>query len=916
MGYNIKQKIEICLKAEAHPEMTQGDLANWAMQQYGSARAPSQTTISRILSSKNELVASKSADFSLVRRRKQQNPLLRRILTEWITQALWENIPITTPIIQSTANAIWTRLPSESKDGNGVFNQKWCNHFLKKLNVNLRGDNADIYNNPGNHTLHKVWKLDEKLELKHYLAQIIDREQYKPQDIFTIDEFQLFYSLPLDQIFDVSSIDKGLKQSSSSTEKSVTIMLGVNLDGSEKLTPMVVGRYDKFDVSQSSNPSLKHGVGSSMASSSTAGHHASGNSHSNSNSSTATHTLMNKITEVYNLYYKSNANKWITSSMFQNYLLTLEHKLASAAPNRKILILLDDPSSHRIINLKFSNIRLCYLKNNSNHKNPYGADYNGVKFDYLPMSFGIIEEFKVLYRLQQYLEMINIQRNKAKGEGVGIDEDESRTSNVFGGSTGAAAAMEEAAAAVTTTGNSKRGNSVGNNASPSANAGALTESDYDVPLIKVIEWIKRSWDSISTERIILSWKRTNLISFKQPWPCTNPEVSANAVATLQPLLQKAESYNCERSYEKLVEIMEYLNVVIPWKADELLGLVNERGKVSLSYVSIEEIIGSCFSEDACEEEDSHRNRPAPSIAPVQSALSTSGHSLASATSTTNSIPTSSATAVGISRHSTGLTPFGSSSASPWFQERDLKDRATPMEVDTNFDMSYPEFSNSSVPNSNNSATNSMNINSLLAAIPTDPVKHSPLQKPPQNVPASVSVPSMTPSGMISSGLTPSNMFMDSSSATLPPLMTPPFSKIHQPKRSMGSEGPASYWYTAEKRRKLPGQSSLLGNNTIPQMYGTTAAMTPTSVGIGVPFPGVGSTTQGLTGNEGMIDPVYGSRQKQESKDAELINTLTKILDASNSGDKLQLSTATLAELRNNLQEAQSRYSNNNLQPYQ
>lgn len=98
MGYTIKQKIEICLKAESNPHMTQSDLAVWAMKEYGLTRPPSQTTISRILSSKNDIIASKEDEFKLVRRRKQTNPLLRKILTEWITQATWEGIPITTPL--------------------------------------------------------------------------------------------------------------------------------------------------------------------------------------------------------------------------------------------------------------------------------------------------------------------------------------------------------------------------------------------------------------------------------------------------------------------------------------------------------------------------------------------------------------------------------------------------------------------------------------------------------------------------------------------------------------------------------------------------------------------------------------------------------------------------------------------------
>lgn len=552
MGYNIKQKIEICLQSEANPQMTQNDLALWAKEKYGSSKPPSQTTISRILSSKTEILGSKDADFSLVRRRKQTNPLLRKILTEWVTQALWEQIPITTPIIQLTANSIWNRLSVESKDGNGVFNHKWCNHFIKKLNINLEGSPEAIRQNLGQQ-LNRVWRLDEKLDLKYFISDMIHTHNYSPRDMFTIDEFQLFHALPLDQIFDISSIDKGLKQSSSSSESMLTIMLGCNIDGSEKLTPLIVARHDKFDVSASSNASLK--------------------CHGNSLSTSA---LTHKINEVYQVSYKSNNNKWITSSMFQDYLLTLDHKIANTSPQRNILIFLDNSSSHRMINLEFKHIRLCYMENASKHRNPYNGSFNGVKFDYLPMSFGIVEEFKILYRLQQYLEMINRQRTNSGSDAKSLVSTLPMSLNSIPAS----------------------------NVSDSSDV--LSEADYQVPFIKVIEWIKRSWDSISAEKIYLSWRQTYLMSFKKPWPASDPRVVEEAKNIFEPFNNVESTYSPYKSYEKLQEIMKFLNVVIPWDIDELLGLVNERSKVSLNYVSIDEIIGSCVvgSNESQDDEDS------------------------------------------------------------------------------------------------------------------------------------------------------------------------------------------------------------------------------------------------------------------------------------------------------------------------
>lgn len=568
MGYTIKQKIEICLKSEANPLMTQTDLANWAMMEYGSSKPPSQTTISRILSSKNEILGSRESDFALVRRRKQSNPVLRKILTEWITQTHWEQIPITTPIIQLTANAIWTRLPKLLIEGNGVFNHKWCNHFVKRLNVNLNGSPEAVENNLG-HPLNKVWRIDEKLELKRYLAGLIARHNYEPKDIFTIDEISLFYALPLDQIFDISSIDKGLKQSQSSTKNMLTVMLGCNIDGSEKLIPLIVSKNESLDVSDSSHPAFKsHGA-----------------------AQLSPQALINKICEVYQILLKTNNNKWITSSMFQDYLLSLDHKIENASPNRQIMILLDNSSSHRMINLEFKHIKLVYMENASKHKNTSSGSFNGGKFDFLPMSFGIVEEFKILYRLQQYLEMINKQRNHGE---TGNELPISSSSNL-------------------------------NNLKRSSESDVLSQSEYDVLFMKVIEWIKRSWDSISAQKIYLSWAHTYLINFKRPWPATNPRVVQNARELFAPLIEAEVTYDAQKSYHKLLEIMKYLNVMIPWNIDELLGLVNERSKVSLDYVSIEEIIGSCVldqTEEEQKEQEPQTNTAAPMSDPWFSGLNT------------------------------------------------------------------------------------------------------------------------------------------------------------------------------------------------------------------------------------------------------------------------------------------------------
>lgn len=500
MGFTVQQKIEICLHAESNPTLTQLSLAQWVCHHYGLARAPCQTTISRILASKTELIASKTPDLRLVRRRKRTNPVLRRILTEWITQGVWECQPMPTAIISLVATSIWNAIPNSLKEGKGEFNGKWINTFVKRLNTDV--DEMDL-----GYPLNKVWQLDDKVELKQYLRRLLDEQGYRPQDIFTLEEFSLFYSLPLDQIFDASAIDLGLKQTDSPAERSLTIMLGCNVDGLEKFEPIVVGKYEKFDV-------FKHPLFQKP-------HHLD-------------QQILNKISREFGIQYSSNVNKWITSLMFQKYLLLLEQKLKAA--NRKIVIILDDLSSHRIINLKFEHIRLIYLKNNSNlHGTSYAS--HGVKFDYLPLNYGIIEDFRIRYRIQQYQWMINIQQSQHHNR------------------------LE-----------------------------VLLEKDYKIPLVNVLEWVHHGWNQLTPSTIQAGWRRTHLLDFHR-WP----EICA-------PFPD-----NCNYSHLQL--LISQLNVVIPWEIDELIGLVNERAKVTLQYLSIEEIIDSCLSETLDYEEFLQMDEP-------------------------------------------------------------------------------------------------------------------------------------------------------------------------------------------------------------------------------------------------------------------------------------------------------------------
>ncbi|ONH70107.1 Protein PDC2 [Cyberlindnera fabianii] len=331
MGFSIKQKIDVCLMAEANPEMTQTDLAVWAYKRFNTPKPPSQTTISRILARKDELIALKEHEFKLIRRRRSTNPLLRKVLTEWITQCVWSNIPITAPIIISSANNFWKQCPPNMRDGSGEFSFRWCSQFLAKVNINLATIEKDLYSNRL-----KVWTFEERDELKN-LLQGVD-----PKKIFTLGEIFLSHDLPLDKAFYNDSSDF------------ITCMLCVNADGSEKLDPLIVGRYENypyFEGRSSAKAANKHGVA-----------------------------------------YHSNRMKWLTSTMFYDWLSVLDKRLA--LQDRDIIIVLDDSASHRVVNIKLQRIRLLYTSSNSN---------------FLPTNWGIEGDIRLNYRIKQYEKLLQKQ---------------------------------------------------------------------------------------------------------------------------------------------------------------------------------------------------------------------------------------------------------------------------------------------------------------------------------------------------------------------------------------------------------------------------------------------------------------------------------------------------------------------------
>ncbi|QLQ82069.1 hypothetical protein HG537_0G03240 [Torulaspora globosa] len=350
---SIEQRYNICLMAERHPKWTQLELARWAYETFQLPKIPSQGTISRLLAKKDVYMNCKDNEKAANRVRKPNNVLVRLILQEWVSQSIWNGIPINSPIIQDTAQSVWYRIPAEHREGNGSFSYKWINNFLAKMDINISNLDEELPKPP------KIWTFEERNALKQIFATIPSK------DIFTLDETFLAYNLPLDYAqYETSQIQRVIEVA--------TVMLCSNVEGTEKLKPVVVGKYNSYRSFRNYFPEEPSDPISQSL-------------------------LGEKMARRFGISYHSNRKSWLTSNLFHDWLARWDKRLA--VDNRNIWIILDDSCSHRIINPHLKNIKLVYTSANSR---------------FLPFNWGVLDEFKTRYRIQQYQALIDLQSTLEK----------------------------------------------------------------------------------------------------------------------------------------------------------------------------------------------------------------------------------------------------------------------------------------------------------------------------------------------------------------------------------------------------------------------------------------------------------------------------------------------------------------------
>ncbi|GFS85783.1 tigger transposable element-derived protein 6 [Trichonephila clavipes] len=173
-------------------------------------------------------------------------------------------------------------------------------------------------------------------------------KEYEPRNIFNTDETGLFFKCLPEKTF---TFKKEKCHGGKNGKERLTILLAVNMDSSEKITPLVIGKSAK--------------------------------------------PRCFKCINSFPTKYRSNKKAWMTTKLFNEWLISLNSDMRE---KRHILLFLDNCSVHNNAP-PLSNVKLQFFPLNSTSK-------------LQPLDLGIIHNFKTFYRREVVKSVLNNLENQ------------------------------------------------------------------------------------------------------------------------------------------------------------------------------------------------------------------------------------------------------------------------------------------------------------------------------------------------------------------------------------------------------------------------------------------------------------------------------------------------------------------------
>lgn len=295
-----------------------------------------KSTLSTIIKNKMKIIASTAEGKSVHRYRQKlpQHSDVEKCLIKWFQETRKNNIPVNGPLLQQKAKEFASSLGHEFAASSG-----WLSNFKKRYGIagrTLSGESASVNE-------------DTCAEWLAHLSDLL--ETYTSDEIYNADETGLFYRCLPNKTLDFKNTDcHGGKES----KERLTVLLAVNMSGSVKHVPCVIGK------------SLK--------------------------------PRCFKNVKTFPTEYTANSRAWMTGIIFREWLQKWDNELTKK--KKRALLFIDNCPAHNPLPVLIS-LKVEFLPPNTTSK-------------LQPLDLGIIKNFKVKYRTEVVNHVLRqIQENRA-----------------------------------------------------------------------------------------------------------------------------------------------------------------------------------------------------------------------------------------------------------------------------------------------------------------------------------------------------------------------------------------------------------------------------------------------------------------------------------------------------------------------
>ncbi|KAK3931760.1 Tigger transposable element-derived protein 4 [Frankliniella fusca] len=322
--FTVEAKFRVIKEHDSHPGLTKTALA----KKLNISRSSLNLILKTRKKTENEMLMGGKGRKKI---KKGMYDRLEQALVHWIHQA--RNLPVKCPLRGPDLKIKALQLAGPLGYENFTASDGWLSRFRKRHKVLFRsvaGEAADV-----DEETVEVWK-----------TAILPRhlKGYKLRDIYNVDEFGLYVNMLPDKTMCI-----GTEQAvgNKGSKFRVSVLLGSNADGTDKLKPLVIGKSKK--------PRCFVG----------------------------TRTLP--------CTYTHQESAWMTSEIFKDFLAKFDTRMR--IERRKVVMFVDNAPTHPA-DIELQNVKLVFFPKNTTSK-------------LQPMDQGVIKNVKHHYRVRLVTRLLN-----------------------------------------------------------------------------------------------------------------------------------------------------------------------------------------------------------------------------------------------------------------------------------------------------------------------------------------------------------------------------------------------------------------------------------------------------------------------------------------------------------------------------